>query len=327
MSVSLISAIPRSELQAATSGDLLCDLSHQGLIAAVGPDTETFLQGQLTNDVRQLNPEHSQLSAYCSPKGRIVACFRLFRRHDTYYLRLPLEQLQTTHKRLGMFILRAKIQLQDAGNELSGLGLAGLGAEALLQQHVGPVPTDTDQVLQTGDISIIRVPGTRPRFELYAGLETLKNLWSSLAPQLSTAGPQAWRLLDILAGLPTVYPATQESFIPQMINLQLINGVSFRKGCYTGQEVIARTQHLGKLKRRMYLAHVDTSAAPQPGDALYSQSGSGVGTVVDASPHPDGGYALLAVAPIDCAETGTALLGNADGPPFEIYFAALWLCG
>jgi folate-binding protein YgfZ len=307
---------PERELRAAVAGDILCELSQQGLIAATDTDTETFLQGQFTNDVCQVTPEHSQLSAYCSPQGRMLASFRLFRRGGHYYLRMPREQLESVLKRLRMFVLRAKVRLEDASNDLVQAGLAGPKAVGLLQQALGAAPSQVDVVVQCGDITVIRVPGSQqPRFELYGGVEALKALWTLLASQVTPAGPEPWRLLDILAGIPAIYAATTEAFVPQMVNLQLLNGVSFRKGCYTGQEVVARTQHLGKLKRRLYRARVDTPIPPKAGDGLVSlqmDTEQTVGTIVDACRHPEGGYEVLAVVLIDCAENGTVLLGNAQ---------------
>jgi hypothetical protein len=131
-------------------------------------------------------------------------------------------------------------------------------------------------------------------------------------------GATVWSLLGIRAGVPQVYGATTEAFVPQMINLHSIEGVSFRKGCYTGQEVVARMQYLGKLKRRMFLAHVDGSVAPKAGDELFSretESGQGTGKVVDAQPAPQGGYDLLAVIHIAAVEAGSAIqLQDQNGP-------------
>ncbi len=130
-----------------------------------------------------------------------------------------------------------------------------------------------------------------------------------------------WALLDVRAGIPTVYPETVEAFVPQMTNMQLVDGVSFTKGCYTGQEIVARMQYLGKLKRRMYLAHVDTAEPPKAGDPLFSPqnaSGQGAGRVVDARPAPEGGYDLLAVAEIESAENGELHLVGDRGPLLQL---------
>jgi folate-binding protein YgfZ len=309
---------PERELHMALSGDVLSDLSHLGLIAASGSDAQTFLQGQLTSDVRQITPAHSQLSAYCSPKGRMLASFRLFQRCDAFYLRVLREKLEPLLNRLRMFVLRADVTLVDVSNELTTIGLSGPHATELLQKTLGTVPVQPEEVSHTENLSIIRLPGIWPRFEIYGELGKLQLLWTNLASETTLTGPEPWRLLDIAAGIPTIYPETSEAFVPQMTNLQLLGGVSFRKGCYPGQEVVARTQHLGKLKRRMYRAKIACDMPPQPGNRLYSaQLGpeQHAGIIADACRHPKGGYVVLAVVMIDCVEQGPVLLGGADGAP------------
>ena len=309
---------PERELQMALNGDVLSDLSHLGLIAASGNDARTFLQSQLTSDVRQITPVHSQLGAYCSPKGRMLASFRLFQRDDIFYIRVLREKLEPLLNRLRMFILRADVTLVDVSNNFMAIGLSGPHAAELLQKTLGTVPAQPEKVSHIENLSIIRLPGIWPRFEIYGELEKLKILWTSLAAETTPAGSEPWRWLDILAGIPTIYPQTSEAFVPQMTNLQLLGGVSFRKGCYPGQEIVARTQHLGKLKRRMYRARIVCDTPPQPGDSLYSaQLGpeQHAGTIVDACRHPEGGYVGLAVVLIDCIEQGPVLLGSADGAP------------
>ncbi len=313
---------PERELRAALQGDILCDLSRQGLIAVSGEDAQTFLQGQLINDIRQVTPEHSQLSAYCSPKGRMLANFRIFQRDEAYYLHMPQEKLEPILRRLKLFILRAKVTLEDASDKLVHIGLSGPRAEALLSEASPPAPAGVGAAVQTQGLTVIRVPGDHPRYEVYGPLAPMETLWTELASQTIPAGAEPWRLLDILAGIPIIYTATTEAFVPQMANLQLLDGISFRKGCYTGQEIVARTHYLGTLKRRMYRAHVDTERRPPPGTELFSaQSGAGAGKIVDACRHPEGGYETLAVVIIDSAENGPVRLHDEQGP--QLRFAPL----
>lgn len=307
---------PQRELKTALDGDVLCARSQQGLVTVTGADTMTFLQGQFTNDVRQVKPKHSQLNAYCSPKGRALTLLRLFQRDTVYYLSLPREQVEPILKRLRMFILRADVTLQDNSEAFVSLGLSGPHAEHLLQTLLNAVPADIDEVVHSEGVTLIRVPGLLPRFEIYGELSAVQTLWSALAPHTRPAAAEPWRLLDILAGLPTIYAATADSFVPQMINLQLLNGINFRKGCYTGQEVVARTHYLGKLKRRMYQARVNSPTPPSPGDELFAlQQGTeqSVGKIVDACPYPEGGFAVLAVVVIDYAESSPVQLQNGAG--------------
>lgn len=311
---------PDRELQTAITGDILCDLSHQGLIALSGPDTEQFLQGQVTSDVSKVTLEHSQLSAHCNPKGRMLASFRIFRRDDVYYLRLPREMLDSTLKRLRMFVLRAKAVLEDASDTLVSTGLSGPNAETLLQAHLSQVPVQVDEVVQAEGITVIRLPGIYPRFEIYAERKDMQKLWTALVAQTTPVGPESWKLLNIQAGIPTIYPETTDTFVPQMTNLHLMNGVSFKKGCYTGQEIVARSQYLGKLKRRMYRAHVNSNTRPHPGDGLFSPQtdpNQSAGKIVNAASHPQDGYEVLAVVLIGCAEGNAVLLGDDKGPQLE----------
>jgi len=312
-----------AELRAALSGDILCDLSHLGLIAVCGPDSEPFLQGQLTCDVRQVTPEHSLIGAYCSPKGRALASFRLFRRGDDYYLELPRPMVEPTLARLRKYVLRAKITLNDASDALARIGVAGPDAARLLAAQATDSVTGmaAGDVLASSDVTVIRLPGTMPRYELHGPAPEIQAAWHGMIPDLTPAGAEPWRLLELLAGTPTVYPETADAFVPQMLNLELLDGISFKKGCYTGQEVVARTHYLGKLKRRMYLARVESPAPPRPGDPLFSpqtDASQSAGRLADACRHPDGGYLVLAVALIECAERGTLQLGDSDGPRLRL---------
>ncbi|MCG5535671.1 YgfZ/GcvT domain-containing protein [Ectothiorhodospira mobilis] len=313
---------PELERSVALTGDVLCDLSHQGLIGAYGPETAEFLQGQLTVDVPALDPAHSHLGAFCNAKGRMLADFRIFRRGETWFLRLPREQVQPTLKRLSLFVLRAKVTLEDADDALVRFGLSGPhAAEHLGAALGGPVPGAVDDVVHHQGATLIRVPGVHPRFEIYGELEALTRLWEALNVRAAPVGAAQWALLDILAGVPQIHAENAEAFVPQMTNLQLLGGVSFNKGCYQGQEVVARMHYLGRLKRRMYRLHLPLEAPPPPGTALYDpqvEAEQPVGRIVQAQPHPDGGVEALAVLQIASAEGGHPRLGAAQGPAAEI---------
>ena len=317
---------PESELATALTGDSCCDLSHLGLIAVYGPDAETFLQGQLTCDVQQITPDRSLPGAHCTPKGRVFASFRLFQREDTYYLELPRELLEPALSRLRKYILRARVTLEDASDVLARLGVAGPNAAARMGAVLGAVPELPNGVVMADviyprGVTVICLPGPTPRFEVHGAARELSTVWNSLAPNVAPVGAEPRRLLGILAGTPTVYPETMEAFVPQMLNLQLLDGVSFHKGCYTGQEIVARTHYLGKLKRRMYLARVDSPTPPRPGDPLFSpqaDASQSAGQLADVARHPNGGYAVLAVALIECAEQGVLQLHDASGPALRL---------
>ncbi|GAB4300588.1 MAG: folate-binding protein YgfZ [Thiohalomonadaceae bacterium] len=292
---------PDAERAAALQGDIIVDLSHFGLLRVEGPDSLTFMQGQFTNDVRQVNDNHSQLSGHLSPKGRLLNIFRLFQRDGAWYLRMPAALVQPALERLRKYVLMSKVSLTDAGDSLLRIGVSGPHAYARLAQELDYMPQAADEVAHGKGLTVVRIAGPHPRAEVYGDTASIEALWQRLATVAKPAGASAWALLDIHAGLPNIFPATVEAFVPQMVNLQLVNGVSFRKGCYTGQEVVARMQYLGTLKRRMYLAHIDGAAVPAAGTELYcsnSDSGQGAGRVVDAQPVPGGGVDLLAVVQI-----------------------------
>jgi len=295
----------------------LMALSPLGLIAVSGPEAENFLQGQVTNDVTHLSPAVSQLGSHCSPKGRMLASFRAFKRDDTIYLQLPHTQVETVSQRLRMYLLRAKATIEDASERFVAIAVAGSCTPSLLASRLDAVPAQENGVTRDGELTTIRIPGPTPRFQILGLALALEGLWDDLAATATVVNAGFWSLLDIRAGIPTVYPQTSDAFVPQMANLQLLDGLSFKKGCYTGQEVVARMQYLGKLKRRMYLAQVRTDKPPVPGDVLHatgSRSEQAIGRVVDARINGKGDYELLAVVEIEAAEHGEVRLGGPDGP-------------
>ncbi len=312
---------PDHEKASALQGHVLCDLSHYGLIRASGEDAENFLQNQFCNDVRKVTPKLSQLNGYCTPKGRALALFRLFQQGDDYVLRLPQEILEPLLKRLRMFVIMSKVTLQNDNDKQVSIGYSGPEAAQRLANILGSTPVANNACLHVNALTIIRVQGPQPRFEIHGSEPAVRELWEKLSPQAQPAGSDTWNLLDILAGLPDVVTATQEAFIPQMINLQALDALSFHKGCYPGQEIVARMRYLGKIKRRMYLAHADTDICPQAGDSLFSassESAQGVGKVVSAQHSPTGGIELLAVIEIASAEQRRLHLMDVNGPTLAL---------
>jgi len=295
----------------------LFDLSHLGLIQVSGNDAESFLQGQLTNDVREVSSSHHQLSGYCTPKGRLLAGFLVFRHAGTLFLQLPRDRLQPTIGRLSMFVLMSRVTVEDASDRLVRIGLAGDCAPELLATAFTKLPQRMGDATEEDGVSVLRLGGRLPRYEMVGGLDVISLLWDKLAPKATPADRDYWSLLEIRAGIPSIDNGTVEAFVPQMLNFQALDGVSFTKGCYTGQEVVARMKYLGKLKRRMYLAHADADSSPRPGDevfSVHSESGQGAGKVVDARPAPEGGYDLLVVLEISSREQDDLHLTDASGP-------------
>lgn len=313
------------ERRATMGGTVICDLSHVGLLQAYGEETAGFLQGQLTNDINEISASRAQLTAFCNPKGRALATFLAFQRDNTTYLTIACDLLEATLKRLHMFIMRSKVTIEDGNDALVRFGISGGTAEEELNKALGGYPADINDVQRLRGVTVIRVPGApHPRFELYGELNEMEALWTALNVRCAPVGADNWRLLDILAGLPTVSMGTREAYVPQMMNYDLINGISFKKGCYTGQEVIARMHYLGAPKRRMYRIHFDTDEIPAPGVKLFTtvetDNEQSIGSVVMAAAHPDGGVETLAVIQIKYANgEKPVLLGSSDGPAGKIH--------
>jgi tRNA-modifying protein YgfZ len=293
------------ERSMAVNGDVICDLSHRGLLGVRGKDAQSFLQGQFGNDVRQVTETRSQLSSYSSPKGRAYAVFRVMRDRDAYLLEMNPEPVEPVRKRLTMFVLRTDVVIENAEDTRIRFGLSGPTAEAQLAEALGAVPAEVNEVLTRNDVTVVRVPQmVHPRFELAGEIDACRALWDDLNVHCAPVGPAGWRLLDILAGIPTIYPETSETFVPQMINLHALGGISFSKGCYPGQEVVARMHYLGKLKRRMFRLAIEGQDLPLPGSPVFRAGGDPSqpdGEIVDAVLHPDGLYAALAVLQIAAA--------------------------
>lgn len=287
-----------AELQAARAAAIMTDLSPMGLIQFSGEDAKSFLQSQLTCDIRELDSGCAQYGSYCTPKGRILTSFLLWQHHDGIWMQLPANLLTAIQKRLSLYVLRAKVKLTDISDTWIRIGIAGPDAEKLLQTITGPADRSGQPlyVHHTEKFSAIYLP--QNRIEITVSLEYAPVLWKQLKQHLTPVGTGCWDWLTIQSGIPVILPETQETFLPQMINLDAIGGVSFKKGCYPGQEIVARTQYLGKLKRRMFLAHIATAETIKPGDALYSadMEDQSSGNIVNAAPSPLGGYDALAVA-------------------------------
>lgn len=300
---------PVAERKAAAESTVLAELSPLSLIRARGADALTFLNGQLSNDVCRVDEAHSQLAAWCNPKGRVLTLLRVFRRGEDYHALLPGTLRESVLKRLRMFVLRAKVVLDSADDELVSFGIAGPRADVLLRETFGEIPDAANGGITRSNVTVLRV-STTPRFLVVAPVGAAIESWRRLGAQARPVASDRWTWLDICEGLPQVYPETSEAFVPQMFNLELLGGVDFKKGCYPGQEIVARLHYRGGLKQRMVRAHVDTDAAP--GMPLYAPDlpGQTTGAVVSAAAAPAGGYDLLAVIHLSSIAEGTVRLGD-----------------
>jgi tRNA-modifying protein YgfZ len=307
---------PAGEAAAARDGTFLADLSHNALLGVTGDDAAEFLQGQLTNDVQALQEDMAQWSGWCSPKGRLLATFLLVRRAEGFLLMLPEEIAPSIARRLAMFVLRSRVKIADASAQWVRLGFAGKSAAVRVARHWGHTPDPMRAVEKDGALCIALDAG---RFVVLVAPEAAPQLWERLALDATPAGSDAWGGSLIHAGIAQVGAATQEMFVPQMVNFEQVGGVSFRKGCYPGQEIVARTQYRGILKRRMALGFVEGSARPLPGQAVYSAAfgEQAAGMLVNVALAP-GGFDVLVVAQVESLEAGELRWNAPDGPPLRI---------
>jgi hypothetical protein len=305
---------PDEELRAAASGSIVAPLASLALLQAAGDDAREFLHGQFSCDVKGLAPDRSTFGSYNTPKGRMLASFVLWHETAGYQVALSESIRATILKRLQMFVLRSKVKITDRSAERVLLGAAGPAAAAAVERACGIVPAEVGGVHSGHRGAVVRLGATR--FLIAAEIADADSIWSALAETLTPVGTPAWDWLEITSGIPFVTAATQDQLVPQMANLELIGGVSFNKGCYPGQEIVARTQYLGKLKRRMYLAKVNTDAAPQAGDPLYGEDvgEQANGLIVNAAPAPDGGFDVLAVVQSASVEGSRVHVGGPQGP-------------
>ena len=293
---------PERERRIPPQGAILCDLSHFGLISVAGDDAATFLQGQLTNDIQQVSATQSQLSAYCTPKGRVLASFFITQRQGIYYLSVEKDLLEPTLKRLRMYVLRSKVALEDASTSLVHFGYAAPDGDARLKAIFGKVPEQAYDTVQVNNLTIMRQPAPIPRFKILGELEDARQLWERLNVNAACVGRNGWDYFNVQSGVPMVTKSSSEAWVPQMLNLHLIGGVSFTKGCYPGQEIVARLKYLGKSKRQMYRVGVPHCIErPVVGTLIASSTDPEAGTIVNATRNPDGYVEALVVMKI--AET------------------------
>ena len=289
---------------------VVVSLAELGVVAVRGADAAKFLQSQLTNDVTELDTVAVQLNGYCTAKGRLLAVFDQWRDGDAVYLQLPREILAPVSKRLAMFVLRAKAALSDDSSAWHTWAIFGRDAVAAIRKWNVDLPELGATTLVDG-ARVTRLPGGArggERIVIRAPLAAAAT-WRTRCATLTAAPLAQWWWSQIDAGVPAVLAATQEKFVPQMINLEVLGGVNFKKGCYPGQEVVARSQYLGKLRRRMALAHCDE--ASRPGADIYAEgSAQPVGTVVLAAAAPDRGFDIL----FECPVAHTAARTTAAAP-------------
>jgi folate-binding protein YgfZ len=288
-------------------------LPGQGLLSCTGDDARSFLHAQLTSDVAGLDATHARRAGWCSAKGRLLATLLVVPQFDGFLLQLARDLSPAVAKRLSMFILRAKVKLADVSAAWTQFGVWGAGAAQRLADAGLEVAQDNLGCVRGEHGTVVRLSTAR-FLVLVPSAESAR-----LAQDLGDAGESAWALEEIRDGHPQVRLATQDQFVPQMVNLERLGAVDFKKGCYPGQEIVARTQYRGMLKRRMVRASAPVPASP--GDEVFADSivGQAAGTVVNAVARPEGGHELLAVVQISAIDSGGPIrLRDASGPALDL---------
>ena len=291
-----------------------CTVSHEGVLAVRGADAGKFLQGQLTCNLNYLSDTRASLGARCTQKGRMQSSFRILLEGDGVLLAMASGLLEPQLADLKKYAVFSKSKLTDESAAWVRFGVEQ-GDEALKSLGL-ELPEDTDSVVRNDRLIAIRV--SPERAELWVAADQADDIKGKLSAQLSEGELNQWLLGQVRAGIGQVMPSTRELFIPQMLNLQAVGGVSFKKGCYTGQEIVARMQYLGKLKRRLYRLQLVADELPEPGTQLFAPShGSSIGEVVLAA-NAAGHIELLAVLQAEAAEGGDIHLGALDGPALHL---------
>ena len=308
---------PGAELIAARDGAVVCDLSALSVLRIAGPDAAAFLQGQFTDDVASVAVGKAHYGAWCSPKGRMLANFLIRRSGESIFdVLLPQSLSEAIAKRLRMFVLRSRVTVIDASSESVRMGVGGPGAANAVARALGAVPAVGD-VASFDNGLVAALPG--PRYVVTIQHDAAAACWERLAPPCRPAGYAAWQWLTIRAGVPIITASTSDLFVPQAANWDVLGGISFQKGCYAGQEIVARTQYLGRLKERLALAHLD-GVPPAAGERLYSAAfgEQACGTIVNAAAAPDGGSDVLAVLQLAAAESGDVHLADPGGASLRL---------
>jgi len=303
----------RSDVPMANSS-FFCNLSHESLLAVRGVDASKFLQGQLTCNLNYLNENTCSLGARCNPKGRMLSSFRIVLQADGYLLAMASELLEPQLAELQKFAVFSKVKLGDETAAWTRFGL--FQAEEILQTLKLDLPAAANSVVCQDERMAVRLPDGR--VELWIHAAQTNEIQSLLSSKLPEASLNDWLLGQVRAGIGQVFGATREQLIPQMINLQALGGVSFKKGCYTGQEIVARMQYLGKLKRRLYRLSLCAAQLPDIGSEIFSPvHSSAVGEVVLAASTGDT-IEILAVLQQDAVTDGRLSLQSAEGPRMNL---------
>ncbi len=265
------------------------------MLAVSGDDAHTFLHGQFINDLNQIEKPGAQLSAWCNVKGQVITNFLIINTGISYLLVFKKDQKEFVQKRLGMFVLRSKVTIEDVSETSPLVGIANTNDLSILTPNT---PVNPGDITAHEGLIIVCHPDNSGRFLITGSIEALIKKLSDLKNILNLCSNSTWSLLDVLSGLPWITSRTQEQFLPQMLNLDTLNGMSYQKGCYPGQEVIARLHYKGQVKKRLQL--IKTENALNVGDTIIQkETVNKVGTIINTEVHPDSSSYSLAVIELD----------------------------
>lgn len=299
--------------------NLYFDLSHFALLEITGTDAFDFLQKQFAGDIGLLDKYGWLFSSWCLPNGRVITTFIIFRHNDALFLVLPGTMKSMVAKRMSMYVLRSNVNINDVSDEYALLGITGDVTTSLPGGYTDGRNSPNAGLLKSRSLKILTLWDSNPRNILVCKMDTVTSILNIICKSCKESDRGTWSLLDIEAGMPWILESTSERYLPQMLNLDLMQGLSYKKGCYPGQEVITRLHYRGQLKKRMYLGSGDTVITPGPGDHIeLADSGTTVGDVIDAERHPGGGIRLLAVAETGHADKTTIRLRDAGNVAIKL---------
>ena len=308
------------------------------IITVSGEDAATFLHSQLTNNIQTLSETQLRLAGYCTPKGRLFASFWVWRHDDKYFLEVSADIQESARKRLSMFVLRAKAKIVDASSDWARWGISGKDAAQKLMEFFPEIPAQPLTKIQHENLVLMRLADAKnisennekennriqahdpiARYQILAPAQHAEALYEKLSTVFEQGNLGLWQWLEVHTGIACITKATQECCIPQSLNFDLVGGIDFQKGCYPGQEIVARTQYRGTVKRRLQLASTKTSKIPAAGTEIFHSEDPAqpCGMIIgfSRSPYSDPeNYVFLVEVKLSALETGTIHLHEPGGP-------------
>jgi tRNA-modifying protein YgfZ len=304
------------------NSNLYFDLSHFALLQVSGTDAYDFLQKQFSCDLGLLDSYGWLFSGWCLPNGRVVATFIVFGHDDSLFMILPGMMKVKVIKRLSLFVLRSDVKINDVSDDYALLGITGQEINPLLDKITPGNNVSDGGLIGTSCMTVLRLWNRVPRYILVCKMDVVTGVLNNICATCIEGDRVNWSLLDIEAGIPWLVNSTSECYLPQMLNLDQMQGLSYKKGCYPGQEVISRLHYRGQLKKRMYLGSGSAVIAPGPGDQIeLGDTGAAVGDIIDAERHPDGSMRFLAVT--ESAQIGNTTLRLRDSIKTPIKLATI----